>query len=259
LLLVLCRRDDATAAAIAEHARGRGLAVVRCEPSHISLTVESERDGGHSVEFHRGGAKLDVTAVLNRTHGVGNGAEESRFRAAETLGAWWAALAEFPGPVVNRPSVHGFQPEPDVDDLALRAGLPCAARTLATSAPTSGARNVHRLVDGSHVGFFGDGMADPRETREVRRYTRFHPARAAYALVAGESVTAVGEGPKVAPDALSRLGAAASEQGIRFAFLVLQVADPPALVHVSAFPVLGNYRGYEEPVHRGLVDFLAGR
>jgi hypothetical protein len=267
-LLVLARDDDVTAAAVAAAAWARGVAVVRSDRSDLSATLRSERDGSCRVTLRRGEADLAVSAILNRTAGDDNSQphasrpraeRRTRFQTAEKLAAWWAVLAQFPGPVVNRPSVHSFLPELDAGELGRRAGIAVAPRTLATRALQDGPRNVHRLHDGSHVGFFADGAADRSDEREVRRYTRFDPHRASYAIVAGRRLILIGSARRPPAGCLERLRAAVLDEGVAFAHLVLETTDVATLVHASAFPVLGNYRGQEGAVHHGLVEFLTAR
>ncbi len=257
MLLVLAPDDDETAAAVAATARNRGVQVLASDRSEVSIALVSDRDGGCAISFAAAGYPLPVTAIFNRWYGDRADERAVRFRIAERMAAWWAVMAQFPGPVVNRPSAQGILPPLEANDLARTAGVPAAARTIATTpASLAGPCNVHRLHDGSHVGLLEPGTADPSNPSEVRRYTRFEPAHAAYAIVAGTRAVHVGAaGPSLAPY-IDRLRDAVTGAGVHFAYLVLDTSDTPTLVHASAFPVIGNYAGYEAAVHGGIVDFL---
>jgi hypothetical protein len=263
-LLVLARHDDETAAAVASHARSRGVSVVVSDRSDLSTTLTSERDGRCSVSLRQAEVNLAVSAILNRTvggdhqpHAARLPAErKARFHTAETLAAWWALLAQFPGPVINRPSVHSFLPDLDAHALGQRAGVGVVPRTMATRTVKVGPRNVHCVHDGSYVGFFVDRCVDRSDSSEVRLYTRFDPNRASYLIVAGRRLILIGSAGRRPAERLEQLHEAVLDMGIAFAYLVLEMTDVATLVHASAFPVLGNYRGYESVVHQGLVEYL---
>ncbi len=256
-LLVLAHDGDQTAEAIAAHARRSGIGVIVSDRSDLSLTLQSERDGGCATTILRSNAPVPVSAILNRMHGPHDEEGESRFRAAEMLAAWWALLAEFPGPVINRPSRHRFLPELDATALAKRAALPCAKRLLATRSFVPGPCNVHRLHDGSYVGFFANECNHPVHGDEVWCYTNFDPSCAVYAIISGTQMIQVGDPNARLVEPLERLRSAVLAEGVNFAYLVLSLTDVLTLVHASAFPVIGSYRGQEQAVHQALFEFLA--
>jgi hypothetical protein len=110
-LLVLASAQDLTMARFADFAGRSGVpALVTSAFDRITVSLRAERDRTHRVRILVDGA--EVCGVLNRGLGPMDGFGPSReFAASEAVSAWWSTLALWPGPVINRPTRHGFFPD----------------------------------------------------------------------------------------------------------------------------------------------------
>jgi hypothetical protein len=257
-LLILARAEDETARRFASFARANGVVAVVAGPGQLALTLLGGRDGRAEVRISSREPAAPFDAVLNRGFAT-EVSEAERFPAAETLAAWWAALAEFPGPVVNRPGPRAFVPELDATGLARRAGLAPSERTITTmrAAVSESHVNVYRVDDGTHVGLVAPGGTAPCDG-EVYRHTRFDPGQAAHAVVAGPRLIPLAPAAPLEQfvEPLERLREAVLAAGANFAYIVFVVADELLVAHASAFPLAGQYASAETAVHGALLAYL---
>lgn len=262
-ILVLAPPDDETALLFRAFAVEAGhRAVVREAFDDLTVTVTAGRDASAEVDLRVAGEP--VRGVLHRGIGPPSGdGGEAEFVHAESLAVWWSALALWPGPVINRPTRHGFLPPLDPLALARLPGItlpPSSIGGRPRYAPAPGERlNVHRERDGV---FLGHGTAAiPRETDDILRFTCFDPDRTRHLLLAGDEVfdpadptgPPAGAGsPAVAP-LLDRLRAL----GVSFCLLVVQpAADGLRLLDVRARPAHHQFTPVRHRVFRALLDRL---
>ncbi len=257
-LLVLARAEDETAEAFATFARASGADVTLVDLNDLQVRLTMTRAGDATLSITRDGEPIAVRAILNRAFASYPLETTERFQAAESLAAWWAALALFPGRVANRPNSRTFQPELDASVLARQAGLGAARRTLSTQ-PVAGRRvNVHRVHDGTHVGFRAESSRLAPEAGQVWRFTEFDPGFAMFAVLSGERLLPLGVVDSALVSPLERLRKAILEHGANYALIVLErTGDVARLVHASPFLSLSHYRGQEEAVHGALLDYLS--
>ena len=163
--LILAAETDAGAADITDRFEEAGVPIARCDLSdtRTSFSVQVTRTGAPTVHIHRGDG-MPVGAIVNRGgfELPCDASPEARYAAYERLAAWWAALALFPGPVINRPTRYGFMPVLDALDLAKRIDGVCVAShwtelaqaSDSVPAPTNPAprgTNIHRMHSGEWV------------------------------------------------------------------------------------------------------------
>src|SRR5665213_1333172 len=186
VLLILAGAEDRTAQRFGASAERLGIpCAIPRSAAEVGMRMLAERDGTVSCRLSIGEEQQPVRAVLNR----GLPFSDQPFVEAELMASWWAALACFPGPVINRPSRDGFLPNPDVLRLASPESgieLPpiriATSRELAIHAP---ATHLRRLSDGGHAGSFAAVPEAGFDDGEVYAATRFDPSRTCQVLVAG--------------------------------------------------------------------------
>jgi hypothetical protein len=272
MLLILGYRHDETAAAFSVDAWAAGVECMRmCDPAEVEATVRAERDGSVKVELRAGSSHGDppsngtVTAVLNRGLPLSWGADgDEGFRNSEVFAAWWTALAFFPGPVVNRPTLGGFSPYVDVLSLARAVENVSSRGFIGPSGDTyseNGAVNIHRVRDGLHMGRLAD---HPVLDDELYLFTPFDRRRVARLLLAGRRVFDLGNpSGTVAPGLAGRVQPLVRELLRRealFCSLVVEEApeeDALYLLQTSALPSVHQYRHIAAEVHRALLDYLS--
>jgi len=186
------------------------------------------------------------------------------FAANERLAAWWAALALFTGPVINRPSRHGYLP--DIRPLQLLASKPSTtlrsawteAQWLSESdSPPPGdaaALHVRNIATGRWV--------TPSERAALSEQavvcaTPYDPARILRVVVAGADVVAVG--PRLSPaDAAEVMDLCATliDRDL-FCSLVLQRDEAElAILAVDCFPSPASLLPFWRQIEDGLMRCL---
>jgi hypothetical protein len=110
MLLVMARADDQLSASLLAIAaeKNRTCAVAH-GLSDVDLTVHIDERGQTRVKVAY--ENHSVSAIINRYVEPQTPADEtSRFIARERYASWWATLALFAGPGVNRPTAVGLFP-----------------------------------------------------------------------------------------------------------------------------------------------------
>ncbi|MFG2873785.1 hypothetical protein ACGFYU_01965 [Streptomyces sp. NPDC048337] len=180
-LLVLAESADETAVRFARFASDRGVeAVVAAGFDRLAVTVTVSHDlrprstilvdGRPPVGvFCRG--RLDSSPPLTPA---------ARFAAGEEQASVWAAMALWPGPVINRPTVHGYPPR--LDPLELAASTPDIrpAGTIANGRDVPG-NHAYRISDYTQLDPATRGLYD------VVHITQIDERRTHQLLIAGTS------------------------------------------------------------------------
>jgi hypothetical protein len=230
VLLVAHPRDPwrPVLAATAASAGHRVLAV----DGFLGLDVELRVDrAGRSRTVLRTTDGEDVGGAVHRGGVWTDGLDP--FLGAERVAAWWALLAGFVGPVVNRPTRHGLLCT--IDRLRTRrtpGTWPGGAllRDVWAGGPGAGSALVvrtaarHRPVATSP----GRRSAHLRATDEVLDVTRCAPARVVRVAVAGAATFALGAGdaPTALPEPFAgRLRGLLAPDLPLLATLVVELAD----------------------------------
>jgi hypothetical protein len=254
-LLVIAPDTDETAARFAGFAGEHGVpAVVAQEFGRVGVSVHATRDRACRARLTLDG--VEVSGILNR--GIGGwGADpdpDRTFAAAETYAAFWSAVALWPGPVVNRPSEHGFFARLDPLELAA-AGVVEPPRTVILNDGSAPGRDVYRIPEWTAV--------DPEAPRSRFDVVQIgDPARTRRILVAGPEVFEVGgterrldgeTAGRVAPIVawLRRWGPAFAD------FTVEPAAGVPRLVDVSCWPGHDLFPDLADQVYAALLTGLA--
>ncbi|MFD7256315.1 hypothetical protein [Streptomyces sp. NPDC059874] len=161
-LLVLAESGDETAVRFARFASDRGVeTVVAGGFDRLTVTVEVSRDLRPRSTILVDGRPPAGIFCRGRLHSSPPLTSAARFAAGEQQAAVWAAVALWPGPVINRPTVHGYPPRLDPLELA---------------ASTPGIRPTGTIVNGQD--------APGNHTYRISDYTQLDPAtRASYDVV----------------------------------------------------------------------------
>ena len=259
MLLILAQAGDETADRLAAAARQAGRQALRLTHWHdVEASVWADRDAAVRVEL-----RPAPRAVLNRGLPLNYGASEAEdFRNAEIVSTWWSALAAFPGPVVNRPTLAGFLPR--LETVSLAAAVPGLAAPgyigpPGANIPAAPAVNVHRLRDGAYLGRYEPAL--PLDEDELYLYTPFDPARVVRLLLAGEQVFDLDKGSgRPEPGLAERVQPLVRELRRRqatFSRVVLGWSGEELhLLQATAFPGVHHYRHLENDVHRALLEYL---
>jgi hypothetical protein len=107
MLLIVAPLGNALGGTIATVARSRGLTAESTSDFadvHWELRIDSVGTPATSLTF--GDRLLPVDSIINLAPPWSD--SDGEFCAQERMAAWWALLAAFPGPVVNRPTQHGL-------------------------------------------------------------------------------------------------------------------------------------------------------
>ncbi|MFJ7154359.1 hypothetical protein ACIQUQ_05420 [Streptomyces sp. NPDC101118] len=207
-LLVLAEDGDETAARFARFATGRGVdTVVAAGFDRLSVTVTVSRGLRHrstvlvdgrppvgilcrglpaaSPSVPASASASAAAAAASSASASASATAAARFAAAERQAALWAAVALWPGPVVNRPTVYGCPPRLDPLELAASTSRIRAAGTLANG-PDEPGNHAYRLDDHAEL--------DPaaRTPYDVVHVTRIDAGRTRRFLVAGAATFALG-------------------------------------------------------------------
>lgn len=267
MLLVLGSLEDQTTKCFVHYARTQGVV---CEVANNwrepILTVQADRRGSMTVSISAGNPQTRVSAVMNRGTGTPrSGNADVDFLEAETLAAWWTALAAFPGPVINRPGKLGWMPAIEPTSL-LRP--PITSFTLGGAIAATGIPkirwtlpvNVHRLRDGYYMGRLADceGTIDPTE---LHTFTPFSPDRTIHFLIAGRQVfdLSVPDGcvSQERAKQLAPLLYVLRARGASFSLLVVEPSEGKLFIrHSTAFPSIHQYSHIQSTVHQALLRYL---
>lgn len=254
-LLVIAPHTDETAARFAAFATSQGFPVAVAHGfGQVGVSVRATRERVCRARLTCDGA--EVTGVLNRgTGGWGDEPDPDRaFAAAETCAAFWSAVALWPGPVVNRPSEHGFSARLDPLELAV-AGVVEPPRAVILNDGSAPGREVYRIPEWTVL-----DPAAPRGRFDVVQIG--DPGRTRRFLVAGAEVfEAGGDGrPLDAPTAgrVAPIVGWIRRRGAVFAdFRVEQGAGAPRLADVSCRPGYDLFPDFEDQVYTALLAGLA--
>jgi hypothetical protein len=245
-LLVLAPATDETARRFAGFAARNGVpSVVADSFGRVGVTVRATRDRARRVRITVDGA--EVRAILTRGAGdwIREADAERAFVRAETHAAFWSAVALWPGPVVNRPSEHGFPPRMDPLELAA-SGAVAPPRTVILNDGTAPGAEVYRLSDWSRI-----APGEPRSRFDVVRIDDRGPV--SRVLVAGAGVFALSGGGEDLSPVLDWLG----RNGMDFAEVtVARDGDVLRLYDVSCLPGHHLFAHIEERVYAALLDRL---
>jgi hypothetical protein len=267
MLLVLAHENDETAKRFVAYAKASGVAcVMPLQVTGIDLCVTAERDRQVVVEICIGKERTPVHAVLNRGLPFpDDSCTDVQFRVAETLAAWWSALACFAGPVVNRPSRLGFIPNLEawslvrsVSNIKLAPIYIATGHCIPLSEPCV---NVHLLRDGRYLGKISKSSSVRLNKHDMHVFTGFDPTQTVQLLLAGNRIFNLTRGPScispILEDQLDYLIKYLRTNDATFSLLVLQQdADRLRLVHATSFPGVQQYQYMEADVHRALLEYL---
>ncbi|MEU4524851.1 hypothetical protein AB0F52_39795 [Amycolatopsis sp. NPDC024027] len=253
-LLVIAPDTDETAARFAGFATGQGIpAVVAHGFGRVGVSVRATRERVCRARLTVDGA--EVSGILNRgTGGWGDEPDPDRaFAAAETYAALWSAVALWPGPVVNRPSEHGFLARLDPLELA-GAGVVEPPRTVILNDGSAPGREVYRIPEWTVM----DPDA-PRSRFDVVQIA--DPGRARRFLVAGAEVFEVGgAGGRLARETAERVAPIVGwlrGRGTVFADFRAELgAAGPRLADVSCWPGHELFPDLEDQVYAALLAGL---
>ncbi|WP_103335538.1 hypothetical protein [Amycolatopsis sp. CA-126428] len=253
-LLVIAPDTDETAARFAGFAAGQGIpAVVAHGFGRVGVSVRATRERVCRARLTFDGA--EVGGILNRgTGGWGDEPDPDRaFAAAETYAALWSAVALWPGPVVNRPSEHGFLARLDPLELA-GAGVVEPPRTVILNDGSAPGREVHRIPEWTVV----DPDA-PRRRFDVVQIA--DPGRTRRFVVAGAEVFELGAaGGRLARETADRVAPIVGwlrGRGTVFAGFRAELgAAVPRLADVSCWPGHELFPDLEDQVYAALLAGL---
>lgn len=247
-LPVIAPDSDETAARFAGFAAAHGVPVVVAhEFGRAGVSVHVSRDRVCRVRLTVDGA--EVSGVLNRGIGGWGDDPDRAFAAAETYAAFWSAVALWPGPVVNRPSEHGFVARLDpLEPVA--AGVVEPPRTVILNDGSAPGREVYRIPEWTVV-----DAGEPRERCEVVRITDRDPARSRRVVLAGAEVFAA-DGVRL--DGVAPIVAWLRRRGVEFADFTVEPGERALrLVDVSCWPGHRLFADREDEVYAALLRRLA--
>lgn len=113
MLLILAAPEDANASAIASDMAIAGApAIVTNAISDVEWELRLDTHGACAVHVLHRTSRAMITAIINLS-GMWPDKVDDEFTAAEHTAAWWALLATFAGPVINRPTRQGLLPSLD--------------------------------------------------------------------------------------------------------------------------------------------------
>ncbi|MFD2416241.1 hypothetical protein [Amycolatopsis pigmentata] len=254
-LLVIAPETDETARRFADFAIGNGVStVVAKEFGRVGVTVRAGRDAAGRAEITVDGAK--VRGVLNR--GIGDWGREPDaervFVAAETYAAFWAALALWPGPVVNRPSAQGFFPRLDPLEL-VESGDVAPPRTVILNGGTAPGSEVYHLPDWTRL-----EPDAPRSRFDVVQITNRDPVHSSHLLVAGTEVFEIGGAKWLDAGTVAEVAPVLAwirRRGMEFCdFTVERQRGVLRLVDVSCWPGHHLFPHHEDRVYAALLNRL---
>jgi hypothetical protein len=258
-LLILAEASDDTAARFAAFAESRGIeAVLASEFGSVEVTITVERDLRHRCVILADGRP--VTAILNRGP-VGLSSQRSsamRFAAEERYAALWAALALWPGPVINRPSEYGFPPRLDPLEAAMLSPALQAVGAIANNHEVPG-NYAYRVDDWSQLD------AATVAPHEVVHVIDLDESRTHRMLVAGTRTFDVSE-PGYPLDAaryavrIQELRRWLESKFVDFAIITMLSSDAPGgalgLLEISPWVHRFQFESVEDAVYSALLERL---
>ncbi|MFJ5551143.1 hypothetical protein [Streptomyces sp. NPDC093225] len=259
-LLVLAESSDETAVRFARSASERGVeAVVAADFDRLAVSVTVSR------ELHSRSTVLvdgrPPTGILcrGRPDASTPPTPAARFAASERQAAVWSAVALWPGPVVNRPTVHGYPPR--LDPLELASSVPGIrpAGTLTDGRDATGANHAYRISDHAQL--------DPaaRTPYDVVHLTRLDAGRTHRLLVAGTSTFHLGDPARRADLArhapqVTRIRNWLHAKQTDFAIVTLETADADdgalRLLEASPWPNHHQFASVADAAYAALLTRL---
>lgn len=266
-LLILANKGDEAAERFDSFCRSlRIQTALITDLRHMHLTISANRMGAAAVQLRVRPRGAIVGAVCNFGLTPTRGGDWD-FRSGELLASWWSALALFPGPVLNRPTLSSFVPE--VQPLSLCSKVPNLDMPDSWISP-EGARvespettNVHLLSSGAFLGRTDGGPITCQG--ELCRFTTFNPNSTWRLLVAGKSLFPL-DMANMSSDItekrramLERLRGELTKTGPLFCVLVLSdTEDGIALLAGHPFPHYSQYRHIDKVAHNAALEGLTG-
>ena len=225
----------------------------------VEASVWADRDAAVRVEL-----RPAPRAVLNRGLPLNYGASEAEdFRNAEIVSTWWSALAAFPGPVVNRPTLAGFLPR--LETVSLAAAVPGLAAPGCIGPPGLKFRPPRRSTS-TACGTAPTWAATSRRCLWMKTscistppLTRpgwcacSWPESSVFDLDQGSGRLEPGLAARVQP-LVTRTAATAGHLQPRV--VLGWSGEELQLLQATAFPGVHHYRHLENDVHRALLEYL---
>jgi hypothetical protein len=187
---------------------------------------------------------------------------ERNFVAAERLSIWWAALALFSGPVLNRPTRFGYVPALDVSTaIDAISGLYSRSRWCEWFEVSSECGVVAMPGWNVHRGDTDQWISSQERCKLTPyssvRITPYDPTQVFRMLIAGCDYYIDGEACAARhPQAIESLHAALGSIGL-FCVLTLQASEQGALLlGVDKFPTVSRYPALSASLHRSLARYL---
>lgn len=269
-LLILADLTDYTSKSFILYARSKGVhCIVPQLTDEFTLCVNSQQDQQLSIEVYVKNEKIHIHGILNRGLPLSYDkiSSEEEFRIGENLATWWALVALFPGPVVNRSSRLGFIPNVDLHTISKEvSGLKLGSIFVTTDCflpplLTEPQVNIHLTRNGEYLGKISKDDRIALSQDEVFTLTGFDPSLTSQVLLAGNKVFDLTlrssslscQKLNVLQDLISYFRSI----NINFATITLEhTEDTYKIIQINLFPSVQQYQHIENEVNEGLFDFL---
>jgi hypothetical protein len=254
-LLVLAGSGDETAVRFARFASDRGVeTVVVAGFDRLAVTVTVSRDLTARSTILVDGRPPAGIFCRGRLDSSPPSAPSARFATSEQQAALWAALALWPGPVINRPTVHGYPPRLDPLELASSTPGIRPAGTLTNGRDATG-NHAYRISCSTQL--------DPaaRDVYDVVHLTQIDERRTHQLLFAGTSTFEV-SGPAHELDLAHRVVIRRWLQAKQtdFAIVTVDTCHCPngslRLLEASPWANHHQFRSVEDAAYTALLDRL---
>jgi hypothetical protein len=265
MILILAHPEDLAAKSFVAFAERSNIKC--CFPEkleHVSICVESDRNGMTNVTLRHGGKTSPVRSIFNRgLPGVPAADAVGSFEYSEMLAAWWTALACFKGQVINRSNHEGFISPLDVLSFS-QCGFHLAPTYITSKTiPDIPERkiNFHRTRTGELLKDNKTFTFDALPDGEVVNLTGFDPNKTFYAILAGNKwINPSDVSGEFDGEIIERLQATReilTSKSVNFGLLVLQHHEQEVrLIHATPFPALAYYRNISDHVNQSLLNYL---
>jgi hypothetical protein len=257
MLLILASEDDSAAQSLARAVERAGqLCAITWEFANIDLTAQCSRSGSTSVKLSCRKSGNPITGVVNRLCLPPERAALD-FLGYERIAVWWAALAHFRGPVVNRPSPFGVLPtESFLRSISRDIGFVFPQWFLSTNPSdlnTVKTALFLSMADGQVIGTspitlpFRAGEVFEARTSDLRNLKRI--------LIAGRDAYLVGTGfaclDAIEEDFTAHAVTALVRTGPYFIDILLEerTAGKPVMVKMNCFPSYELYAHAEQLIN----------
>ncbi|WP_438296013.1 hypothetical protein [Streptomyces sp. HUAS TT7] len=254
-LLVLAESGDETAIRFARFASDGGVeTLVVADFDRLAVTVTVSRDlNSHSTVLVDGYPPVGIFC-RGRLGSSPSSAPAARFAASEQEATLWAALALWPGPVINRPTVHGYPAR--LDPLELASSSP-GIRPAGTITNGRDATGNHAYRTSCYT------QLDPaaRDVYDVVHLTQIDERRTHQLLFAAASTFEV-NGPGHELDLAHRVVIRRWLQAKQtdFAIVTVDTMDSPhgtlRLLEASPWANHHQFRSVEDAAYTALLDRL---